>query len=361
MNIAIVTNKPYATCETFIKAQIDKLPFICMQYWVKEAPFVSKTKNKSVVGRVVSKMHSAKDTSATRIVNELKQQNIDVVLAQYGMIGTLMTEACSILNLPLVVHFHGHDAVRKSVLEKYGERYTKMFAYVKTTVVSVSHEMTRRLVALGCPEDKIRYNTYGPADSFLEVQPTYASQQFVFIGRFVEKKAPHLLLLAFSKVLVEFPDAQLVCAGDGPLLDSSKDLAHALGMNDSVDFVGRINHATFKEQLRNSIAYVQHSVEAIDGDMEGTPVSILEASGAGLAVISTTHAGIPDVIVHEKTGLLCNERDADAMAQHMLQVLRHPDEAKAMGVAGKNHIAKNFSQKTHLEGLTTIIKEASTH
>ncbi|MAZ72130.1 MAG: hypothetical protein CMC70_03190 [Flavobacteriaceae bacterium] len=358
LNIAVVTNKPYATCETFIKAQIDKLPFNCIQYWVKEAPFVSKTTNKLGFSKVLSKVRSHKATPEKRIIKEFKKQNIQVVLAQYGMIGTVMLESCSILNLPLVVHFHGHDAVRKSVLEKYGKCYTKMFSYEKTTVVSVSHEMTKRLVALGCPEDKIRYNTYGPADSFLEVQPTYASQQFVFIGRFVEKKAPHVLLLAFSKVLKEFPDAKLVCAGDGPLLDSSKDLAHAMGVEGSVDFVGRINHTIYQEYLRNSIAYVQHSIEAIDGDMEGTPVSILEASGAGLAVISTTHAGIPDVIVHKKTGLLCKERDAAAMAQHMLHTLRNPEEAKAMGVTGKEHITKNFSQQAHLNGLTTILKEA---
>ncbi|MDX1463955.1 MAG: glycosyltransferase, partial [Marinirhabdus sp.] len=169
---------------------------------------------------------------------------------------------------------------------------------------------------------------------------------------------PHILLFAFSKVLKEFPNARLICAGDGPLLDSSKDLVQAMGIEASVDFVGRISHDTFKEYLRNSIAYVQHSVEAIDGDMEGTPVSILEASASGLAVISTIHAGIPDVIVHEKTGLLSEERDADTMTKHMVHVLRHPEEAKAMGVAGKDHIRQNFSQPAHLNGLTTILTEA---
>ena len=104
---------------------------------------------------------------------------------------------------------------------------------------------------------------------------------------------------------------------------------------------------------------MQHSVEARDGDMEGTPVSILEASASGLAVVSTSHAGIPDVIIHKETGLLCDERDIDAMSDNMIWILKNKEEAKTMGANGKARISTNYSMKHHIEGLTNIITKAA--
>ena len=92
--------------------------------------------------------------------------------------------------------------------------------------------------------------------------------------------------------------------------------------------------------------------------MEGTPVGILEASAAGLPVISTFHAGIPDVIIHEKTGLLCDEHDYAQMAENMLWVLEHPEQATAMGETGRKNIKENFSMEKHIGKLNELIEKA---
>ena len=67
------------------------------------------------------------------------------------------------------------------------------------------------------------------------------------------------------------------------------------------------------QHLKSSTAFAQHSITAENGDMEGTPVGIVEASYAGLPVISTFHAGIPDVINNRETGLLVEEHDVEEM------------------------------------------------
>src|SRR5690606_12382105 len=158
------------------------------------------------------------------------------------------------------------------------------------------------------PKEKIVYNPYGPNPDFLTLDLNYSKAQFIGIGRFVEKKAPHLTILAFHEVLKKHPEATLVLAGDGVLLDSCKDLVEALRIKESVFLVGQITPNKFQEYIKESVAFVQHSIKAQDGDMEGTPVSILEASGAGLPIISTFHAGIPDVILNNETGLLSTEK-----------------------------------------------------
>ncbi len=188
---------------------------------------------------------------------------------------------------------------------------------------------------LGCPAGKIFYFPYGvDCDHFVGGNPALSPPHFVAVGRFVEKKGPHLTLLAFAKAVSKCPDATLTMVGEGPLLGVCKDLARAMGLEDSIRFLGAQPHEVVLREMQKARSFVQHSVIASDGDSEGTPVAILEASAAGLAVVSSKHAGIPDVVIHEKTGLLCDERDIGTMAEHMITVATNPAIAGKLGSRG---------------------------
>src|SRR4030095_662225 len=103
---------------------------------------------------------------------------------------------------------------------------------------------------------------------------------------------------------------------------------------------------------------VQHSVVAPSGDCEGTPVSILEAGATGLPVVSTRHAGIPDVVIEGDTGFLVDEGDVAGMARHMIQIARNPRLADTMGRAARKHIEQNFSKDQRIKNLWSIIEGA---
>lgn len=230
-----------------------------------------------------------------------------------------------------------------------------MFEYA-SKIISVSNEITKRLMKIGCPKEKIANNPYGPNEEFFNANSGYSKNQFIAIGRFVEKRAPHLLILAFYEVLKKYSDTTLVIAGNGPLLDSCKDLVIALDIKENVYFPGYITPEQYRDLLKESLAFVQHSIEAQDGDMEGTPVAILEAGAIGLPVISTYHAGIPDVVIDGKTGLLSNERDINAMVKNMIWVLDHRREAIEMGINGRKRIRSKFSMNHHIDKLSDIIR-----
>ena len=357
--IAILTNKPYDKCETFINAQLDLLPFKIFHYWGSQLPFNLPQKKQSFLEKMFYKLGvKKKKSSIDTVLKEFVNNKIEIVFAHYGMVGAKILPVCKLLNLPLVIHFHGHDAVRKTVLKEFESAYLEMFHYPKTLIISVSNEMTKRLIKLGCPKEKIYYNPCAPNAQFINIVPQFSKRQFVSIGRFVEKKAPHLTILAFKKVVDKFPDAKFIFAGDGMLLDSCIDLVIALGLQNNIVFAGRITADQFCNYLSESLAYIQHSIEAQDGDMEGTPVSILEASGAGLPVISTMHAGIPDVILNGETGLLCHEHDIDTMANNMLNVIENPMLAKVLGEKGKIRISEFYSMDKHICNITKIIDTA---
>jgi glycosyltransferase involved in cell wall biosynthesis len=111
--------------------------------------------------------------------------------------------------------------------------------------------------------------------------------------------------------------------------------------------------------MRRARCFVQHSLRAADGDSEGTPVAILEASSCGLPVVSTLHAGIIEAVRDGESGFLVDEGDVDGMAAHMLRLVREPELAAKMGAAGRQHIEANYSSDKSLGRLRLVLQEAA--
>jgi len=114
-------------------------------------------------------------------------------------------------------------------------------------------------------------------------------------------------------------------------------------------------------EMSQARAFVQHSVEASDGDCEGMPVSILEAGATGIPVVSTRHGGIPDAVIEGKTGLLVDERDVAGMAQHMFQLAKHPALADQLGRAARVKMRSEFSMERSISRLWYIIESCITN
>ena len=363
MNIALFTPNQNPYSETFIQAHKKFLKGKVFYYYGKqpiqlEGASSLYSAKKLLPLRITAKLFRKPPSfiRETVLLRSLKKNAIDVVLAEYGNHAHYILPIVKKLKLPLVVHFHGYDASNTAVIEKC-HRYQEVFLYA-SKVIAVSRKMESMLLALGCPKEKLVYNVYGPQPEFMEVQPTYTKPQFLAVGRFVDKKAPYLSILAFKEVLKHFPSARLLMAGNGPLEDACKNLVNYFQLEQNVTFLGVIDAPKFRELLSDSIAFVQHSITPTSGDMEGTPLSILESSAAGLPVIATRHAGIPDVIVDGKTGLLCEELDVNSMTKNMVTLLNNPAVVHQMGAAGKENIKLHFSLERHIQVLQEVIESA---
>lgn len=288
------------------------------------------------------------------LARSFKKEKIQCVLAEYGVTGAHVLNVCKKLKLPLIVHFHGFDISMKDVLRDYQNQYQRMFDYAYA-IVGVSRLMIERLEEFGCNKNKLYYNPCAPSDSFNKIECRRDKMQFLSVGRFVDKKAPYLTILAFRKVLEVHKDVKLVMCGEGPLLETCQNLVEFYGIENKVEFKGKVNKDAIIKLLQESIAFVQHSITSKNGDMEGTPVGVMEASSAGLPVVSTNHAGIPDVIQNGKTGYLVSEKDVDNMALYMRKVLENSDLAKQMGEYGKVFIKENITMRNHLNLLRKLV------
>lgn len=362
MNIAIFTPNKNPYSETFIQAHKEYLRGKVFYYYgsglntrLEDAPPLG-TKMDKLRLKIVQKLGNKEPSYIKKelIIRSLKKNKIDVVLAEYATHAHQILPMVKKLDLPMVVHFHGFDASAHKVITSHAN-YKSVFAYAKK-IIAVSRKMEQMLLEIGCPREKLVYNVYGPRPEFGQLIPNYSKKQFVAIGRFTDKKAPYYVILALKKVVEQFPDVHLVFAGKGILMGATTNLARYYGLENYVTFSGVVSPVQFREILQNSRAFIQHSITAPSGDMEGTPLAILEASSAGLPVISTYHAGIPDVVLHGQTGLLCEEHDVDTMAAYMIQLLEDDFLVQKMGTAGKARIEKHFTLKRHIDALQRILE-----
>ena len=232
-----------------------------------------------------------------------------------------------------------------------------MFDYA-SVIIAVSKHMVEQLVKLGALAEKVVYVPYGvEINKFAQAAVLKSPPHVLSVGRFVEKKAPYLTILAFKKVLERLPEARLVMVGAGLLHDVCSKLIKALHVEHAVELKGIVDHAGVAALMQESRVFVQHSLVPASGDTEGTPVAILEAGAAGLPVVSTRHAGISDAVIHGKTGFLVNEGDIDAMAEYLYQLLANPELASEMGKNAREHISANFSMDRSIEKLSNILEK----
>lgn len=366
LNLAIVAQSLNAYTETFIQAHKEIQGMNVRYYYGDPLPTVLENhgaleKNKWNLAMVhyFGKLMGSPfiDRREDALARSLRRERIDCVLAEYGPTGANVLNVCKSLRIPLVVTFFGYDASVYKILQQYEFAYKDMFKYASAVIV-VSRSIEEKLKDLGCLAEKIHYSPTGPHDRFFNIRPDFSRKLFVSTGRFVDKKAHYYTILAFNEVLKKHPDARLVIAGEGALLNVCINLIRFLKIEYAVSLPKVITLEKFSEYLSVARAYVQHSVTAMDGDMEGTPVAILEASAAGVPVISTRHAGIPDVVVDGQTGFLVDEHDVIGMSKYMLAVLEDEELARKIGANGKTFVIENFNRAAHLGVIARAVKDA---
>ncbi len=368
LNICISKPNGINYSETFIDSQVNFLPGIkkvvyggFFPLFGHQKTYLIRTRSGLIEYLVRKRIFHQKEIKVRTkaFAKYLGENKIGVVLAEYGLTGALIRESCELANVPMVIHFHGFDAHVKSVTDEYATLYIKAFTFA-SKIIAVSKPMQFRLIELGAAPEKIVLLPYGVDTSlFTQNKPSENPLIFLSVARFAEKKSPLSTLSAFAKVLEQFPDARLKMAGIGPLWTEAKTRAEFLGISSNVEFLGVQTPVQVAELMRTSRVFVQHSVIAQGGDSEGTPNSILEASASCLPVVSTYHAGIPEAVLHQCTGLLVKEHDIDGMARYMCRLAADPVLCDKMGSAGRRHIEENYHMQTQIAKLAAILNEVA--
>jgi colanic acid/amylovoran biosynthesis glycosyltransferase len=293
--------------------------------------------------------------------NLLERRGADLMHIYFGHTGVHLLPFIERWHKPCVVSFHGADVAEKNDIRDYGPKLRDLFEAVPL-VLARSKSLAERLLTLGCPPERLRINRTGvPLHEFPFVRrdaPTDGRWRFLQACRLIPKKGVATTLCAFAIFQKEFPNAELIIAGKGPLQSHLEELAEELGISGKVHFRGFLSQEELLELYNTSHFFLHPSETPPDQNQEGIPNSILEAMSTGLAVLATKHGGIPEAVEHGRCGLLVEERDFEALATAMKNIVRAPFAFREMGALASESVAANFEQREQIRQLETHYDEA---
>ena len=290
----------------------------------------------------------------------LEAESRDLVHAQFGYVGYLCVPVLAwFRSLPLVVSFRGQDA--SALPLKHPGLYEHLFRRGHAFLAR-SEAMKRDLVALGCPIEKTHVHHSGidlNQFPFRERRAPPASEptRILIVGRLVEKKGIPDAVAAFAEARRRYPNIQLRIIGDGPMREPILREISARDLGDSAVLLGGRSHDEVAEEMNRAHLFLLPSRTASDGDKEGIPNAIMEAMASGLPVLSTFHAGIPECVENEVSGLLVDEGDTAALADRLSRLLDHPDRWPDMGRAGRAKIEAEFNREVQAKRLISVYRE----
>jgi len=277
-----------------------------------------------------------------RLFRDRRPHIVHTHTAKAGTVGRL---AARLAGVPVVVHtFHGH------VFHDYfGPLQTRVFigierflASLSDRIVTVSDGQRRELADCESLRGQLRRELGIPEGMAL----------VGVVARLTAIKN-HRLFLDAARLLVEAgQEAMFLVVGDGELRAELEAYVAELGLAERVIFTG------WRRDL--SRIYADLDVVVLSSLNEGTPVSLIEAMAAAKPVVATRVGGVSDVVLDKKSGYLVQSKDMEGLTGGILALLRAPDKAREMGLAGRAAVHPKYASETLLANVEKLYLELLT-
>jgi len=165
------------------------------------------------------------------------------------------------------------------------------------------------------------------------------------VGRLIEKKGYPDLISACAILRDQQIPFHCRIAGEGPLEDALRRQIADLHLQNHVHLTGPLGMTEIIRLLAEETqVFALACATESDGGKDNLPTVLMEAMTASLPCVSTRLAGVPEMVLENQTGLLCNERDSQAFAAHLATLLKDPALCETMGQAGLAHAQSHFAQ-----------------
>lgn len=205
--------------------------------------------------------------------------------------------------------------------------------------------------------DLDRFSSFAAARTSRDGADPADPVRIVSVGRAVEKKGYDILLHA----LAQLPDAlhwRFVHIGGGEKLAELKALADSLGISDRIEWRGALDQTEVLAEYRRSDVFALACRITADGDRDGLPNVIVEASSQRLPTVSTEISGIPELITHGETGLLAPPDDPGAFRALLEAAIADPVLRHRLGDAVEAKVRSSFDHHASIAQLKALFEEA---
>ena len=286
----------------------------------------------------------------------LHENNVALIHAHFGWSGISAIPTAVKYSLPLIVTFYGIDASRMMHYFFYRRNIKRLFR-TSQLILTMSRDMRQDLIKKGCVKEKLKVHYVGINSTQFKIKKQGSGDilRILMCGRFVEKKGFEYGVRAFKQM--KNKSARLVIIGDGKLRPYIEQLINSLGISSNVSIMGFLKHEDVREMMSKSDIFLAPHIIAKNGDKEGIPTTIKEAMAAGLPVISTYHAGIPEIVKHGKSGFLVKECDIECLTNSLNKLAEDQNLREEMGINGRKIIEERFSLKREIREIEEVYEK----
>lgn len=270
-----------------------------------------------------------------------------------------------ILGLPLIISAHAGDVF---ALNNYLIKLCGQFAISESDFCTANSEATQKalktiydkkdieIIPMGVDLKDYSTEKYDPS---LKEKHGIHGAFLLAVGRFVEKKGFKFLIDAMPMVLNKNPDAKLHIIGFGPEEKRLKTYVTEKNLENSVLFPGKKSACELSKYFATADILIGPSIVAKNGDTEGLGVVFLEAFASKTAVIASNVGGIPDIVVHGKTGLLVEQKNPQDIFEKINCLLSDITLKNSLVAEGYTFVKRNFSWDIVQEKFTEIYDKAA--
>ena len=191
--------------------------------------------------------------------------------------------------------------------------------------------------------DRVRASLGLPQDAFVIGE----------VAKLWDGKGHDVLFEASAQLAARIPSLRVLVVGDGELRPSLERLAQRLGIAPRVCFTG------FRDDVPSLLRALD--VAVLPSRFEGMGRAVVEAQAAGRAVVASRVGGIPDVIEHERTGLLVPPGDAQALARAIERLHREPSLREQLGQAARRAVNERFDARTMVRQIIGVYDALLSH
>lgn len=270
------------------------------------------------------------------------------------------------LGIPWCIGFYGADVFMHRHLSEWRDRHAALFA-AATRVLALGPYMADTLTALGCPRDKVVIHPLGVDTEDVPHAPRLLGPgqplRVLFAGTFREKKGLIHLLEAMDLLTVRRVPVRLtIVGGPGGRADDQRteaEIRSRLASGGAGDAITVRSWLPFQTLMREALAhhvFVAPSVEAADGDMEGTPFVIQQMMLSAMPVVATRHSDIP-FLFGPHADLLVAEGDATGIADALQRYVEEPDRVNVHGEQMRRRMLEAFDVRACSAGLARIYQD----
>ncbi len=275
--------------------------------------------------------------SAWKISQITKKYKIDIIHAH-------TSHAHSLAVLSTFFHSAPKIVVSRRVSFPPAKNIFSRWKYNRADIIlPVSYYVARILKENGIPEEKIHVVRSSIDLSHINVSPYKKSdiaidenkKILINAGALVPHKDHFTLLKAYSIIRKSFPDTVLLIAGSGPLQNEIQEEICKLNISQDVKLLG--HRKDVPQLIKTSDLYISSSWS------EGLGTSVLEALACEKPVVATEAGGVSEMVINRETGILVPNRNPQLLAEAIIYMLSHPEEATTMARKGRKHVEDNFT------------------